>query len=153
MPSILIYLVIAGVVAVVVCIWAVLLLIVRRKSSKLATEFRESARQAVENLIIDPQSCVYRGADREFGNVKGNGVIALTNKRIMFRKLTGQQIEIDRSQITKVSIENTFKWETAFATGASHLVVETNDGNRIGFLVKNAENCGAAPVFLDTELG
>lgn len=140
MPSIPIYLVIAGVVAVVVCIWTVLLLVVRHKFRKLATEFRERVRQAGENLIIDPQSCVYRGADREFGNVKGNGVIALTNRRIMFRKLTGQQIEIDCSQISKVSVENTFKGETAFATGASHLVVETNDGNRIGFLVKNAEN-------------
>lgn len=134
-----VYLVIAGVVAAVICIWAVSLLWLRQKTQKLAHEFQERAREMGEKVIIDPQSCVYRGADSEYGNVKGNGVIALTNKRIMFKKLTGQQIEIQRSHISSASIENNYKGETAFATGARHLVVETSNGNRIGFLVKNAE--------------
>lgn len=133
-------LIIIGILALLICTWWVSLYVIRQRLCKLAMELRECARRAGEDLIIEPQSCVYRGANREFGNIKGNGVIALTEKRIMFKKLTGEQINMDRSRITKVSIENTFKGETNLATKGSHLIIETKDGNRIGFLIKNDKN-------------
>lgn len=139
MPSLSISLVIAVVVVAAICIWAIILFWIRRKTQDIAHAFKARSREMGETLIIDPQSCVYRGSDREYGNIKGNGVIALTNKRILFKKLIGQEIVIELSHISGTSIENTFKGETAFATGAQHLVVVTTDDNRIGFLVRNAE--------------
>ena len=50
---------------------------------------------ANERFIIEPKSALYRGADARFGNVKGNGVVCLTEKRLCFEKLTVQRIEID----------------------------------------------------------
>ncbi len=139
MLSMSMFFVIAVIVATVISMQAVLLFFIRKKQKNLVSDLQNRAFEIGETLIMGPEPSIYRGADSEFGSVKGNGVIALTNRRIMFKKLTGQQIDIDLSHITKVSVQSIFNGETAVGTGAQHLVVETKNGNRIGFLVKRAE--------------
>jgi len=66
-------LVIAVVAVAAICIWAVLLFWIRWKTQNIAREFKVRSREMGDTLIIDPHSCVYRGSDREYGNIKGNG--------------------------------------------------------------------------------
>ena len=42
------------------------------------------------------------------------------------------------NEIMDATVENTFKGKLSIATGGRHLVIRTKDGNRIGFLLKNA---------------
>lgn len=57
----------------------------------------------------------------------------------LFEKLTGQKIKVIRSEIVNVTIEEWFKGKPSFCKGGKHLVIKTMDGNRIGFLVSDAE--------------
>lgn len=81
---------------------------------------------------------LYRGADARFGNVKGNGVICLTEDALIFEKITGEKMILDRRDIVEASVADVFKGKPSLATGGRHLVLRMKDGNRIGFLVRNA---------------
>ncbi|MCU0580048.1 MAG: hypothetical protein MUF69_10985 [Desulfobacterota bacterium] len=120
-------------------IWFLMSRWLSKKTGALKNKLIEQYRQANTKFIIEPQSALYRGADVRFGNVKGNGVICLTEKALLFEKITGQKIEIPRAEITGADVEKSFKGQTSLATGGRHLVVKTKEGNRIGFLLKNAE--------------
>ena len=86
-----------------------------------------------EHVVIPPEAGTYRGAKKTFSRVKGDGVICLTKKKIIFRPIIGAEIEIPAAQIsgTKESV-----W---FLTGAknfkAHLILTTHDENEIGFFV------------------
>ena len=125
-------------IGIVLLVWSALLWWVKQKSERLINQFYVRIREAGEEIEIRPQSCLYRGSENHFSNVRGNGIICLTNNRLMFEKLTGQRIEIDRTKIAKATLEEQFRGETTFATRGDHLVVETTDSNRIGFLVRDA---------------
>ena len=99
----------------------------------------EHSRRENIRFIIEPQSGLYRGSDAQFGNVKGNGVICLTEHDLLFEKLTGQRIEISRNEIVGATFEDVFRGKPSTAAGGKHLVIKTRDGNRIGFLLKSAE--------------
>lgn len=98
----------------------------------------EMHKQCNSRFIIEPKSALYRGSDKHFGNIKCNGVICLTENSLIFKKTTGQQIEIKRAEITEAKVEECFKGKFSFGTGSKHLVVKTKDGNRVGFLVRDA---------------
>jgi hypothetical protein len=138
MTGIQIVLLIAAVLLFQAVIW---FLIVRWIKLRTQTGMQRIYKQAsIQNtrFIIEPQPGLYRGSDSKFGNIKGNGVICLTGQALLFEKLTGQRIEIDRNEIVDATVENTFKGKLSVATGGRHLVIRTKDGNRIGFLLKNA---------------
>ncbi len=124
----------------VICVSAGAFFWMRRKLTQISKELLVLAKQSGELIQIQPQSAIFRGADRDFGNVKGNGVILLTDKRILFKKLTGQEMFLERGHITRVASDDNFKGETSLAAGGRHLIVTTKDGNRIGFLVKHVDN-------------
>lgn len=96
-------------------------------------------RIANDNVVIEPTSALFRGSDAKFGNIKGNGVICLTEDNLLFDKLTGQKIKISRAEIIDATVEEWFKGKPSLATGGKHLVIKTLDGKRVGFLVRDAE--------------
>ena len=63
----------------------------------------------------------------------------LTKKRLLFEKLTGQRIDINRYGIATATKEDWFRGKPSFATGGTHLVVTTTDGVRTGFLMRDAD--------------
>ncbi|MBI5584578.1 MAG: hypothetical protein HY892_12225 [Deltaproteobacteria bacterium] len=134
-----IILLIAGIFVIQALLWFILSRWLKVKTEALRSKMVEQYGRSKEKIIIEPKSALYRGADARFGNVKGNGVIGLTEKGLVFEKITGQRIEIDRAEIEKATVEKSFKGKTSFATGGKHLVIKTKDGNRIGFLIKDAE--------------
>ncbi len=58
---------------------------------------------------------------------------------LLFEKLTGRKIMVSRAEITDATAERWFKGKPSFAAGGKHLVINTRDGNRGGFLVGDAE--------------
>jgi hypothetical protein len=139
MTALQIFLLVAGIFVVQAVVWFLMSRWLLKKTAALKTKLIAQYRQANKRFIIEPQSALYRGADARFGNVKGNGVICLTGQTLLFEKITGQKIEIDRAEIAGAGVEKAFKGKTSFATGGTHLVIRTKDGNRIGFLLKGAE--------------
>jgi len=130
-------------IAVILLIQAVLWLLIARwvkgKTQRLMQNMYERCRRENTGFIIEPQSGLYRGSDSQFGNVKGNGAICLTEHALLFEKIMGQRIEISRTELVDATVEDRFKGNPSIATGGKHLVIKTRDGNRIGFLLSNAE--------------
>lgn len=91
-----------------------------------------------KSFVMQPMAALYRGADSRFGHVKGNGVICLTEDALIFEKITGEKILLSRADIAEARVEETFKGKPSFGSGGKHLVLRMKDGNRIGFLVRDA---------------
>jgi len=127
------------VVGGVLFLWFILFRWMKIKIERLKFKIMEENKKTNEKIILEPQSALFRGSDASFGNIKGNGVICLTSKSLSFEKLIGQKININRADIVKATVEDSFKGKTSFATGGRHLVIKTKNGNRIGFLIKEAE--------------
>jgi hypothetical protein len=138
-----IILLVAAIFLIQALIWFVVFRWVKMKTEALKSKMIAQCNRMSERTVIGPKSAIYRGADARFGNIKGNGIICLTENALFFEKLTGQKIDIARADIAKVTVETSFKGKTSFATGGKHLVIKTRDGNRIGFLLKGAEEWSA----------
>jgi len=107
----------------------------RRRLALLAHAMRDHAIQLGERFVIEPQSALYRGGKGYFSKVKGNGVIALTDKRLLFRKAIGQGMEIPLDQIAEVSESKWFMG--SYRGGGMHLVLRLRDGVEVGFMVRD----------------
>lgn len=129
----------AAVIGILVLCWGLVFLMIRKRLRDLGREMEDSCRRKGHRVLLGPSSANYRGADAVHGRVRGNGMICLTDRHIIFRKLFGAGIEIPREEVEAVTAESWFKEKTSFATGGKILVVHTRDGNRTGFLLKDWE--------------
>lgn len=134
-----IILLIVGILVINALIWFAIIYWMKRRIEAIKSRMREEYSSENGKLIIEPKSAIYRGAEMWFGNIKGNGVVCLTEKGLIFNKITGQKIEIKRAEIKEAIVEESFKGKPSFATGGKHLIIKTTDGNRVGFLLQDAE--------------
>lgn len=132
-------LLIGGILLVQALIWSIIFRWIRFKTKLIIRAMEGRLRREDRRVVIRPQPSLYRGSYAQFGNIKGNGVICLTEDSLIFEKLTGQEITINRADIVDATVENSFRGKPSFASGGRHLVVHTGVGNRIAFLMKNAE--------------
>jgi hypothetical protein len=115
--------IVAGVLVVIV---VPLLMVFDRKSRRAKDEM------AAEPALRGPESGVYRGSTGSYSHVSGNGQIALTADRLIFRKLLGKHVDVPLTAITSVSTAKTFNG--AVRGGRTHLVVHTRTGD-LGYYV------------------
>jgi len=127
-------------------VWVVLALLV---FLVLAVSYRsqvETTRQKMEALreeilaggdryIIEPQEVSYRGSEQKYGRIKCDGVGGVTHTRLVFVPLVGKSLEIPLEHIRSVTETRWFLGSARW--GFDHLIVETRDGNRIGFFTRN----------------
>ncbi|OGW35711.1 MAG: hypothetical protein A2010_18685 [Nitrospirae bacterium GWD2_57_9] len=130
---------IAGILLLQLLVWLFVLRWIKKKNVSLIKKMSSQCRTANHRVVIEPTSALFRGSDAKFGNIKGNGIICLTEDSLFFEKLTGQKIKLKRAEITNAAVEEWFKGKPSFATGGKHLVIKTTDGNRIGFLVRDTD--------------
>ena len=124
-------LLVVGILALLVLIWIPILVWLRRRSSAVAVKL--AAEIAAERVVRPPEKGSYRGATAPgYPTVKNTGLIALTDRRLAFRTLTGKAIDIPVESITGVREATVFKGSVV--GGQKHLVVETTAGE-IGFYV------------------
>ena len=119
------------ILALLVLIWIPILVWLRRRSSAVAVQL--AAEIAAERVVRPAEKGSYRGATAPgYPTVKNTGLIALTDRRLAFRTLTGKAIDVPVESITGVREATVFKGSVV--GGQKHLVVETNSGE-IGFYV------------------
>ncbi len=117
--------------------WIALLLWLRHRLERTAAEMRHACVRQGETIMLGPASTNFRGSDFTYGRAKGNGVICVTDRRIMFQKIFSERTDIPLANVASLDVTRSFRGFST-STGASHLVIHTRDGNRIGFLVKDA---------------
>lgn len=130
-----IILLIAAILVLEALIWIPVLAWLRRKSSLLAESLKDSVALSGDRFIIEPEGALYRGGTGTYSRVKGNGVIALTDRRLIFKKLVGGDIEIPLGSVEKVSESKWFL--RSYRSGRLHLILHLRDGSEVGFIIKN----------------
>jgi hypothetical protein len=131
-----ILLIVAIMVGVGLIIAAVLVPLFRRwqrGEQEFLIELRAGMAKSGERMVVEPESAVYRGASAHYGAVKGNGKLLLTDRRLVFRKLTGGTVEVDVARITGTRTSPSFLGSRV--GGQTHLIVETTDPAEVGFFV------------------
>jgi len=133
-------LLVVGILVLQALIWIPIIVWFRRRSRRVAAEL--ALELEGEQVVRPPEKGNYRGATAPgYPVVKNNGLIALTQRRLVFRTLTGKAIEIPVDAITGVREAAVFKGSVV--GGRTHLIVETAAGE-IGFYVPDNAGWTAA---------
>lgn len=103
----------------------------KRRSDAAAAAL--AADLAGETVLRAPEQGSYRSATAPgYPKVKNNGLIALTERRLVFRTLTGKTIEVPVAEIT--GVRESAGFNGSVVAGQTHLIVQTAAGE-IGFYV------------------
>jgi hypothetical protein len=129
-----IVLLVLGILGAQAILWVLVLLWLKRKAASAAIAVHDQLARSGEHIERAPESAVYRGASSRFSKVKGNGVIALTDRRLVFRKLFGSEIEVARGEIVALRED---KWFLRAYCGRTHLILKLADDTEIGFIVRD----------------
>jgi len=125
--------IVVGVALINLAVW----IPIGRALRRLPDRVRGELEAAGHRLERGPERGVYRGASAGYGKVKGLGVIALTDRALVFRKLWGARIEIPRDAITGTRSDRWFL--RSYAGGRTHVIVVLRDGAEVGFFVNDCE--------------
>jgi len=108
-----------------------------RRSKEWRRTFSESAELTGERIMVRPEPANYRGGTKPHSSVKGNGHLALTNRRLVFCKLTGAVEEVLVAGI--VGTRRAAWFRGARAGRRDHLVIDTVDPGEVGFFVRDID--------------
>jgi hypothetical protein len=97
------------------------------------------------SFILGPEISSYRGATSRYGRVKCDGVLALTEKTLIFLPYIGNKKEIPLRELRDVEITDKFLGQ--YRAGAEVLVLHGNDFS-IGFFVQDGNRWLSAIVML-----
>ena len=103
------------------------------KKRKIASLFKEM-KLSGKTFIITPEFASFRGATNTYGRIKCDGIIGLTDRKIIFIPLVGKKIEIVLNSINNITEEKNFLGNVR--AGMSFLVLHGAD-LEIGFYVKD----------------
>jgi hypothetical protein len=123
-------LLVVGILALVAAILVPVVLLLRSRSRRVAAELSQEL--ATEPALRGPEKGLYRGGSSGYSKVKGNGMIALTQRRLVFRMLIGSDLDIPLEEITGLREAKAF--QGGVVGGHVHLVVQTATGE-VGFFV------------------
>lgn len=115
--------------ALAVC-FALVSLLFRRQSAQL----REELTQAGETILAGPDVGLYQRV-HFIMTVGTNGVAALTDRGLIFRKPFGGDVRIPYSQMLEVS-ENVW-FHGNYRNGRPWLILKTSDGGVYGFMLRD----------------
>jgi len=145
-----ILLVILILVVVMAAIVAVSLLVLRRvgdSAERRADGLRAEVASSGEVWEIPLAGAVYQSGQLA-PRSKGHGVLGLTDRRVLFLPIAGDQLSVPRVRITGARLEERRRAAAAAtAAGAGHrrhLVLTLDDDTRLGFLVDDAGEWEAA---------
>ncbi len=114
-------------------LWIPIVLWFRKKRTAslglLAADLTESG----EQIVRGPERALYRGGTGDYSAVGGNCFLRLTDRRVIFLKLTGGRVDVDLAQIVSVSEERVFLGKVR--AGRNHVVITTIPGWQVGFIV------------------
>lgn len=126
-----VFLLVIGINAV---IWILIFIGFRFQRAKIEQKLREDVSLTGEYLVLGPQNGYY-AKTKSIANVKSMGVMALTNKRLIFRVLFGMGFDIPVEDIAGISEAKWF--QGMYHNGREFLILKLRDGSEIGFQMKN----------------
>ena len=129
-------LVLALVAVVQAAVWIPITRSWRRKRDEFETRFQAELAATGERILLREQG-TYCGGTGSYGAVKGNGTIILTDRRLVFRKISGGLVDIARSKITATRQSKTFLGSRV--GGRVFLVVATDDPAEVAFFVADRD--------------
>lgn len=115
---------------------------VGRATKRRAEEIRAELSTRGERLLHEPEPCGYSGASARFGHVRSTSVLALTEKRVICKRLALDDFEISLDEIKGVRLEKTFHGR--YVPGSPILVLDLTDGTEVGFQLRDADGWYAA---------
>mgnify|MGYP001194458294 CR=1 FL=1 len=139
-----IVLIVLGILGCQLALWVVALRWVKRASARRLGELQAELAGSGEQVLLGPESAIYRGASRGSGypRARGNGVVALTERRLIVRRLAGAAVEVPTADISGV---RTDKWfQGGWTGGRLHVIVKTKAGAELGLFVRNSDAWVAA---------
>lgn len=126
-------LIIAGVMAL---IFAVVVVVTRRVGAGAearADDLRAEVEHLGEGWLIPLQGASCLGSRRAFRNSKGNGVLGLTGRRVVFEPISGERVSVPLPRVAGARLG---EWRRASGAGRRrHLALALDDGDEVGFLV------------------
>jgi hypothetical protein len=134
-----IVLLVLGILAFQLVMFIVALRWLRRANAQRLGALRSELAATGERALLGPEPGVYRGASSGSGypRTRGNGVVALTERRLIVRKLVGAPVEVPVAEIAGV---RTDKWfQGGWAGGQAHVIVKTRAGAELGLFVQDTD--------------
>jgi hypothetical protein len=129
--------VLAVVMAATIAIALLLLRGYGDKAESRADDLREEVDRLGEEWVIPLEGASYRGARHTYGRVKGNGVVGLTRRRVVFEPLLGTGFSVPLARVTEVRV---MRWFLGAARARGrHVVLVLDDGNEVGFFFRDHE--------------
>ncbi len=116
-------------------IWIPLILWFRSRSRRWEAALRLELATSGETLARGPERANYEGASFGYPQVKGSGVIVLTDRRLLFRKATGGMIEVPLEAIAGLREAKTFL--SAWRGGRPFLILQLASRAEVGFMVND----------------
>lgn len=93
---------------------------------------------AGERMLLGPERASYRGCTEKVAwNKSDAGVLVLTERRLLYRGLTGDQVELPLPSLIQITTDKWFLGR--YRGGRMHLIVHTTSGNQLGFHVPDWE--------------
>jgi hypothetical protein len=141
MAPIQIVLLVVGLLTVIALIQVVVWSVVLGRLRRLPERTQDELKQAGQKLVRAPERAQYRGGTGSWSKVTGLGVLALTKKQLVFRKVTGGKVDVPLDQIAGVRTDPRFRRRRM---GRPHLILELRSGDEVGYLVDPPDAWAAA---------
>ena len=117
-------------------VWLLILVWFRYKLKALALSLNASCASTGECLVIGPERG-YCNIMKGRVSLKTKGIIALTDRRLIFKGPLGMNSDILLDQIAEVS-RNKW-WQGNYRNGREFLILRLKDGKEIAFQVKSPD--------------
>lgn len=138
----LVVLVIGGLGLIQAAVWIPLVRSWRKKAAAFQRDLDAGIAASGERILRGPEKAVYRSGTPPFGAVKGNGTMLLTDRRLIFRKMSGGVVEVPVASIT--GIRQAVSFQSSRVGNTMHFIVATNDPAEVAFFVGDLDAWKAA---------
>lgn len=128
-------LVLLAVACIQAAIWIPLILLFRSRSRRYEAALRLDLAMSGETIERGPERARYGGATSGYSRVGGSGLIVLTDRRLLFRKIFGGTIQLPLDEIVGLREAKTFL--RTWRGGHPFLIVKLVSGAELGFLVND----------------
>lgn len=126
-------LLVLGILAFNVAMWIPIVLWLRSRTRAIIAALARDIDASGERTLVAPESALYGGATGTHPWARGNAVVALTDRRVLVRRLVGEAFEIARADITAVREAKSFLGRSR---GTPFVVLTARDGSEVGLLVR-----------------
>ncbi len=127
-------LLVLGILGAQAAMWTPIVLWTRARNRALVATLAAEFAASGEAVVIAPEPALYGGATESYPKAGGNVVVALTARRLVLRRLGGEDITVDRDDITGAREQASFRTNRR---SRSWVVLTTRAGAELGLIVRD----------------